>query len=172
MKQLRERGVHWSGGVRLGEERQPAGLAYGSGMTFKAARARIISILMPGKSFLIAGALAWSGIVVAMVTVSREPVPAVSAPVAAKFEARWEDVSDEPPLLKKQDRLVVREQEPVPKHPDIVVVPPVKMPVVVALPNEDKPVSRRRVHRERNVCTKHNMRKVMTRGGRSWRCRR
>jgi hypothetical protein len=25
---------------------------------------------------------------------------------------------------------------------------------------------------ENNICTRHNMRKVMTRGGRSWRCRR
>lgn len=48
---------------------------------------------------------------------------------------------------------------------------PAKMPPVVQVFEEERPAARRR-HQEVNTCTRHNMRKVSTHGGRSWRCRR
>lgn len=130
---------------------------------------------LPGKPFLIAGALAWSGIVAAMLSVSREPTEAsvpVTAPLVAKFDARWDASSaDDYALLKKTDRLPLQEPGPIPKHPDNTLPPPATMPAVVATQDDDRPVSRRK-HRERNACTRHGMRKVTTHGGRSWRCRK
>jgi hypothetical protein len=135
-------------------------------------------LLVPSKPFLIAGALAWSGLVAAMVSASHEPTPAIAEfkrliPSPA-FDERWDNTTvEDQALLKKQDRLVMREQDPLPKHPDSVVVPPVKMPAVVMVQTEDddKPISRRK-HRSRDVCAKHGMHKVTIRGGRSWRCRK
>lgn len=95
--------------------------------------------------------------------------------------------------MKKQDRIIravpiVREPTPVkterialetPPPAPTVAPPPVIMPPVV--PQEDDPPPARR-KRERHasmassrggdVCTRHHMRKVVTRGGKSWRCRR
>jgi hypothetical protein len=50
----------------------------------------------------------------------------------------------------------------------VKVVPPVKM--VSPIEQDEQPVARQRS--EQNVCTRHGMKKVITRGGRSWRCRR
>jgi len=127
------------------------------------------------KTFLLAAALAWSGIAAAVVSIRNEPAPVMAK--AAEFDARWDDATE----LKKQDRLPLltreadwrpaQEPEPIPKYPEPDVVPPVKMPAVVAIPNEDddRPVSRR-THRTRDVCEKHGKRKVAIRG-RSWKCR-
>ena len=83
---------------------------------------------------------------------------------------------DEPAPLKKQDRLKTVEPVPVPM--------PVKTETI-ALAKPDEPVEKKRsepkkktekptrtASAERNVCTRHGMRKVTTHGGRSWRCRR
>ena len=53
------------------------------------------------------------------------------------------------------------------------VVPdaPAKAPPVAAVEEDEQPVVRRG-RRESNVCTRHGMQKVITRGGKSWRCRR
>jgi hypothetical protein len=113
-----------------------------------------------------------------------EPVPTMAKAEAgtSEFSTRW----DEMPTLKKQDRLalLVREADwrpalepgPIPKHPEPDMVPPVKMPAIVAVPNEDDDIGRRpvsrRAHRTRNICTRHQMRKIITNRGRSWHCKR
>jgi len=128
---------------------------------------------MPGRSFRIAGVVALSGIVAAMLTLSREP-PAVSATaspavVKAEFDARWDDAA-EPAPLKKQDRLalpVTTERVPVPPRIELSVDD------ATAQIEAKKPVEKTKRHvREHNICTRHKMHKVMIRGGRSWRCRR
>lgn len=137
----------------------------------------------PGKTLMIAGALALSGVMAGIVALPRDEAPAASRTIGvvkAQFEQRWQE--PEPQPLKKQDRLPlpVREADwrpaqepgPIPKHPEPDVVPPVKMPAVVAIPTEDddRPISRR-THRTRDTCTRHGKRKVAIRSGRSWRCR-
>jgi hypothetical protein len=86
--------------------------------------------------------------------------------------------------LKKQDRVreiqiarpVVASTEPVPvKTERIVLDPPEsKVPPVLVVDDEPTPVkrTRARVADRGDVCTRHHMRKVITRGGKSWRCRR
>jgi hypothetical protein len=98
--------------------------------------------------------------------------------------------------MKKQDRAVIRavpivraEPTPVkterialetpPPAPATVVPPPVIMPPVIPQEDDPPPVRTRRQRiasaaptRGGDVCTRHHMRKVVTRGGKSWRCRR
>ena len=120
------------------------------------------------KLFLVAGVLALSGIIAGALSVSREP--AVSAPVVAKFDSRW-DMPDEPPLLMKADRLTLPTPEPetvaVARPDQPVETKPVKKPVKT--PVEKTRTAEREV--EHNVCTRHHMHRVETHGGRSWRCR-
>jgi hypothetical protein len=58
----------------------------------------------------------------------------------------------------------------------IVPEAPVATPPVAATEEgEQRPAKKSKqvyASAESNVCTRHNMRKVMTRGGKSWRCRR
>ena len=54
------------------------------------------------------------------------------------------------------------------------VVPnaPVTEPPVALQGGEERPAVGRRAERKRDVCARHKLRKVITNGGRSWRCRR
>jgi hypothetical protein len=116
-------------------------------------------------TFLLAATVAWGGIALAVVSGSREQPPLaqfakLTQPPA--FDERWDETTAEQPL-RKSDRLAVKaESEPQPVKTD-----------KAALANVEKPVTKKlRPQRERNVCTRHGMRKVKIRGGRGWRCRR
>jgi hypothetical protein len=127
---------------------------------------------LPGKAFMIAGALALAGIVAGAFAGAREPAPTAKPPVVAEsgFVDRWE----EPPLLKKGDRLKIPDVAPAPVRSEPVAPPATKPAPVVMVQtddDDDRPVARRHRHRP-NVCERHGMRKVSIRGGRSWRCRR
>jgi hypothetical protein len=124
--------------------------------------------------------------------IQRIPVPEPAAAAEQRFDAAWQDTVAVIPPLKKADRLRDRnsgaeiastEPKPVteritPPAPDAQVSVP---PVILVQDDDDKPpASRHRRHRnsepghshsERNVCTRHKMRKVTIRGG-SWRCRK
>jgi hypothetical protein len=126
--------------------------------------------------------LVWSGLAVAALSARQsEPVAALAeAEPAHPFQARWDDATlADQPLLKKQDRLplatvadVVVTERIKPPAPDAPVSVP---PVILVQDDDDKspPASRhRRQHAEVNTCTKHHMRKVVVRGGKSWRCRK
>ena len=68
----------------------------------------------------------------------------------------------------KTERIVFTPPETVPAPPPPRIVSP---PVEELAP--PPPQRRQRVAQvERNICTRHNMRKVVTRGGKSWRCMR
>jgi hypothetical protein len=134
--------------------------------------------MMPGLSFQIAGALALSGILAAMASGMREPTPApapVATAVAKPVFAERFDVPNEPAVLKKADRLKIEQPVPVATSDPV----PVKTEsIVLARPDqpvEVKPVARKKTTKREvrhDVCTRHHMHKVVTRGGRSWRCRR
>jgi hypothetical protein len=94
----------------------------------------------------------------------------------SRFDAAWADIMP----MKKADRLQlvsVRAPEPTPKHPDTATEPPAMMPPLVVV--EDQPGLVRRKHTRASakytvasdVCSRHKMRKVVTRGGKSWRCK-
>jgi hypothetical protein len=123
--------------------------------------------LVPAKSFLIAAALAWSGIVAAMLTVSREPAPAQPVPPSpAQFDERW----DEPLPLKKQDRL------PLPVLPVPGPVPAqTAEPIVLAQPQaqvEAKPAAPKQKSMREGVCAKGKRWFKKRNGRKYWRCRR
>ena len=124
--------------------------------------------IVPGKSFLIAGTVAWAGLIAAMISIPRDAAMVMAS--APAFNARWEETLEEPSLLKKGDRL------PLPVMLAPIKLAPVERPAVVlatvAEPDEEKPRKRVRTHeRERNVCGRHGLRKVwVTR--KYWRCRK
>lgn len=78
------------------------------------------------------------------------------------------------PPLKKADRLQIASVEPKPVTERMPPAPnaPVSVPPVILVQDEDKPLAsrHRRRHAAGNVCTRHNMRKVIVR--KSWRCRK
>lgn len=61
---------------------------------------------------------------------------------------------------------------PTPLPSPSLATPSASASVAVAAPPVRQPEIQMRVERESNVCTRHGMHKVITHGGRSWRCRR
>jgi hypothetical protein len=95
-----------------------------------------------------------------------------------RFDSTWNDVAvqavkaDAEPVRKIE--IVRPEPRPV-KTERIVLNEPEPIQVASAPPEvEAGPVWRKREKTRRggDVCTRHGMRKVMTRGGKSWRCRK
>ena len=114
---------------------------------------------------LVTGAAAMSSLLVVLAGHS-PPVP--PEPVPDAIAERWLPEGANAP---KADRLPLAAAAD--DFPAEVVAP---APVVAAartdvLQTVGATVSARR-HTARNVCTRHGMRKVSIRGGRSWRCRR
>ena len=122
-------------------------------------------------------ALLWGG------TLYVAAKPTVTAAPAA-FSERFP--TEQPHSFKKQDRLLAVKTVAIPAV-DIVDAGQVNAvdlmaPSAQALnqdePAQDDPDPAPRQHKhveqvvERNVCTRHHMHKVITRGGKSWRCRR
>jgi hypothetical protein len=91
-----------------------------------------------------------------------------------RFTRSWNDVMSvaSASALKKADQERVAAK---PVAAERITTPdaPAVAPPVIAV-QEDKPArrSRRYATVETNVCTRHHMRKVSVRGGRSWRCKR
>lgn len=92
-----------------------------------------------------------------------------------------QEATAEPEALKKQDRIrqidISRPvTDPIPVVTEHIApdVPAKVPPVVLTSDEEDRPAAhhRRYAESESNVCTRHHMKKVVTHGGRSWRCRR
>lgn len=136
--------------------------------------------MLVSKTFLIAGTVAVAGIVSGALTTSREPTTTQAhADGSTVFAARWDTTGmrqDVPPM-KKQDRLEpvpmisIPVQEPVHEPKQDADPPPPKKVAAVDDDNDDEEAHRPRKHHARNLCERHGMHKVITRGGRSWRCR-
>lgn len=80
------------------------------------------------------------------------------------FGARWRSVNDMPPAVPYVATPLIRDEETYMVMP---VPVPAPRPELRATP---RPRSIRRGGGD--VCTRHHMRKVVTSGGRSWRCKR
>lgn len=94
------------------------------------------------------------------------------AKAANAFETRYVDLG----AAKKQDKLSL-EPEIVRTVPIVPVEKPVEKLVTAAVEEptpEERPAARHRqpVTVESNLCTRHGLRKVITRGGKSWRCQK
>jgi hypothetical protein len=75
-------------------------------------------------------------------------------------------------VTPKQDREPIRQipiTAPAPPVQRVVAEVPAKAPPVV---QEEEERPRRRSAEGGDICTRHGMHKVITRGGKSWRCRR
>lgn len=110
--------------------------------------------------------------------------PAAPTVEEDRFDAAWADAF-QTAVAKKQDRIrqieMVSTDDPKPVRTERVMpdVPAAMPPVMVQ--EEELPAAKpHRHHRIRtasadtgsNVCTRHKMHKVVTRGGKSWRCKR
>jgi hypothetical protein len=115
---------------------------------------------------LMAAAVMASGFVLVLATARPRPHHEQPLPQGGAFQERW---AGDAVAATKADREPLR--APAEEPPQIE---PEKLTRVAQATAVDiQPVraeARRRP--ERNVCTRHGMRKVVTRGGRSWRCRR
>jgi hypothetical protein len=150
---------------------------------------RIIGVARVPRAVPIAFGIA-GGLAMLMIAIQRLPgaerIVVEKPTIAERFDA----APVEP--LKKQDRVreidlvrpVVAMAEPVPVKTETIRPDPAPaVPKLVALPEDaldetgtepkySKRMKRMRVaHAESNVCTRHGKRKVITRGGKSWRCR-
>lgn len=106
----------------------------------------------------------------------RIPVPADPITVAAaaeeQFDEAWTDTM-RPLALRKADleKTLATTTEPKPVAVERILLDvSTKVPPVIVSFAEDKPVTRHRRHVERNTCTRHGKRKVVT-GRRGWSCR-
>jgi hypothetical protein len=103
------------------------------------------------------------------------PAIIVTPPAEEDFDIAWRDAAV--PIALLSASLTMYQTPKTDRAPLPVEAPPVLEPVVVqasvAEPEPEQlaepPVRRRH---ETNVCTRHHMHKVITRGGKSWRCRR
>ena len=96
----------------------------------------------------------------------RIEIPNTAPPVQTNVVAKTADPIRVIETVRPEPKPVLTERI-IPDAP-VKVVPPVKM--VSPIEQDEQPVARQRS--EQNVCTRHGMKKVITRGGRSWRCRR
>jgi hypothetical protein len=109
--------------------------------------------------------------------------PAQPVTTPAPFSERFPPTEQPPHILKKQDRLIPIKTVAV-AAVDIVDAGQVNTvdlmapaePALTSAQADPAPAPRRHRHVEqvveRNICTRHHMHKVITRGGKSWRCRR
>jgi hypothetical protein len=148
----------------------------------------LLSMMTPLKMGLGAAAVASLLLTVAIQKIPRAERIEIAKPTIkeAQFDAAWAD-NFQTAVAKKQDRIRQIEitrvsTEPVPVTTERVRPDPAPaVPALVALPQdaegengpEPKYSKRHRVaSAESNVCTRHHLRKIVTRGGRSWRCGR
>jgi hypothetical protein len=122
---------------------------------------------------LLTGVVAMSSLLAVFAT-QRDP-PRPPEPVVNPIAERW---VEPPPMPKKTDRLALY----VPP-PDPAPTPVAAIPVATIEPATEDDLKQARAemrhhrahhhhHHERgDVCTRHHMHKVVTHGGKSWRCR-
>jgi hypothetical protein len=129
----------------------------------------VTGLMVVSKPLIVAGVVAWAAIIAGMLTVQRGPAPAQQlSPSVAMFNVRWEDAMmvEQP---KRADRFLYREPEPIKVKTERVVLAP---DVVEEKPVKVVKLAQASIPRARDVCSRHGMKKVKVRGGRSWRCRR
>jgi hypothetical protein len=96
------------------------------------------------------------------------------------FEERWEPVKRLPPMLLNNDigpRIIPVKTVPIRAEPAVYieetkVAEVTPMPPPRPAPQVAPRVVPRILYRPKDVCARHGMHKEVTRGGKSWRCRR
>ena len=114
-------------------------------------------------------ALGGSALLALMVVfAARSDVPqTVGTTVSVREDDQFDEVWREAAVNSALKSASLRLTQPTPIKTEVV------LPTVIAKPEELTPkLKRKLVVEERNVCQRHGMRKVTTRGGKSWRCKR
>ena len=105
-----------------------------------------------------------------------EPITTAEAEPMTSFDQRWEEMMEDIRTVNPPDKVPVR---PVRTIQIIPIVPKPEPPAQpVAAPVEALPVTKpvtRSIRKSRasargNVCARHGQRKLVTNGGRSWKC--
>jgi hypothetical protein len=117
--------------------------------------------------FLKAGLFGGSALVALMfVFAARNDVPQTVAATVSVGEDDFDEVWREAAVNSALKSASLRLTQPTPVKTEVI------LPTVIAKPEELTPKLKRKLVVERDVCQRHGMRKVTTRGGKSWRCKR
>jgi hypothetical protein len=144
-------------------------------------------LLLSNRSSYVTVAVTVAAALIALLLALAARSPAPPAKAALPFVERYPAIKPlEPhsirtiPIIKPAEPVAV--PAPVPAAAPVMVAPPVvtiarREPVAEPVPEpvEDKGPRKappRRSAQGRDICTAHGLRKVVTRGGRSWNCRR
>jgi hypothetical protein len=137
-------------------------------------------MMVPAKSFLIAGALATSGVVAGIITIPRDEtivVESPSIPVGVKSDAlaSFEESFRSATAAVALQTAAVERALPTEPAPALVAAKPEPAPGVPSASAEvdsERSIQRgRHVAEERNLCTRNGMRKVWV-SRKKWRCRK
>jgi hypothetical protein len=113
-------------------------------------------------------ALGGSALLALMVVfAARSDVPqTVGTTVSVREDDQFDEVWREAAVNSALKSASLRLTQPTPIKTEVI------LPTVIAKPEELTPKLKRKLVVERDVCQRHGMRKVTTRGGKSWRCKR
>jgi len=107
-----------------------------------------------------------------------EPRPAVPRqPVEREltFEERWEPVRQLPPMIRMNElppRVIPVRTIPIRAEPAVYIEPAEQVATAEPMPRPRPAIKPKVIFRPMDVCRRHGMTKQITRGGKSWRCRR
>jgi len=106
---------------------------------------------------------------------TRMPASVTTAKAEVRFDDSWNDIMN--PLKFAALKAEIEKPVVIEPKPRTVTTERVILAVPAVLPDEEvsaPPVRQRvkRVQQRGDVCTRHRMHKVVTRGGKSWRCRK
>lgn len=132
-------------------------------------------MMVPAKSFLIAGALATSGVMAGILTIPRDALIVVEAPQISMTDTKADFADDwrrSSAALALQTAMVERslpiEPQASPEPPAPTNVPLTK---TAEADKETKTVKRERhVEAGKDICARNHLRTKFIRNGKSWRC--
>lgn len=128
-------------------------------------------------------ALAVSLVAALLVTLASTPLP-VPRPVETSrqpaereltFEERWEPVRQLPPMIRMNElepRTIPVKTITIRAEPAVYVEPAEQVVAAEPMPKPRPAIRPKIVFRPKDICARHGMHKQITRGGKSWRCRR
>ena len=132
------------------------------------------------RTFLLSAVVAW--LIVALIA-SLQPAAAPPPPQEARAVStaaappdpfvKWEDITDQPVRINKQDRVVTHDPVPVPVRSETVLPDAPSIPVPARTAVHHRHVAERAAaHTDQDICTRHHLHKTWTvrKHWRSWRC--
>ena len=140
-------------------------------MTLLVRTITLIGVVVPGIISLTGSLPAVSPVERHPARVVMPPEPLVAMPKSNRltlFDERW----DRMPTIA-EIRVIPLDDHPAPPQPPLPVVRPESpSPEPDPEPEPKRRHRQEREHHQRDICERHDMHKVLIRGGRSWRCRR